>query len=74
MAAHSAVTMRDRREALGLSQDQLAAELGVTRLTIIRQEKRTACARVYDLALEALETRRRSPELPAAPSATPGEA
>lgn len=52
------MTFRERREALGLSQQQLADELGVQRLTIIRQEKAPAIARLYDLALEALETRR----------------
>jgi DNA-binding XRE family transcriptional regulator len=52
------MTMRERREALELTQDQLAAELGVTRLTVIRQERRPAIAKLYELALEALETRR----------------
>lgn len=50
--------MRDRRHALGLTQPQLAAELGVTPLTIKRLEKRPALPRLYDLALEALEARR----------------
>lgn len=50
-------TLRERRQALGLSQEQLAAALGVRRLTIIRLERAAELPRVYDLAMEALEKR-----------------
>lgn len=52
------MTLRDRRVALDLSQAELAAELGVTRLTIVRLEKKPELPRLYDLALSALETSR----------------
>lgn len=51
-------TLRKRREALGLTQAQLAQELGIDRKTLNRQEQRPEIARLYDLALEALEIRR----------------
>ena len=48
-----------RREALGLTQAELAAELGVHVLTVSRWERGIrAIPEMLDLALEALERRR----------------
>lgn len=52
------MSFRDRRLALGLTQAQLAVELDVSVLTIKRLDKAPAIARLYDLAMEALEIRR----------------
>lgn len=48
--------LRRRRESLGMSQDQLARALGVTRQSVYMWEAgRTAIPALLDLALRALE-------------------
>jgi transcriptional regulator with XRE-family HTH domain len=49
-----------RRKALGLSQAQLAAMLGLTQATISRNEKAEIPDRRFVLALEAIEARQAS--------------
>lgn len=54
--------LRERRERLGLTQEQLAAELGVAVNTIWRWENnrmKIGAARAIDLALEALSLSKR---------------
>lgn len=48
----------DRRKALGLSQDQLAALLGVTQGTVSRNETAERPDRRYVLSLDALSVRK----------------
>ena len=52
--------LQSRREALGLTQNQLADALGVTQVTIMRWETgkmEISLPRMVSLALEALERR-----------------
>ena len=52
--------LKRRREALGLTQEQLARELEVTVMTVSRYERGVnPIPHVIELALEALERRRR---------------
>ena len=52
--------MKRRREALGLTQEQLARELDVTAMSVSRWERGVYPIPQYiELALEALENRRR---------------
>jgi repressor LexA len=52
--------LKRRREALGLTQEQLARELGVTMITVSRYERGVSEIPTYiKLAVEALETRRK---------------
>jgi len=52
--------LRRRREALGLTQEQLARELDVTTMSVSRWERGVHPIPLYiGLALEALEGRRR---------------
>jgi len=50
-------TLRERRQAIGLTQDELARELQVSIRTIKRLEKQPALDRLYELAIEALTVR-----------------
>lgn len=59
------MTLRQRREALGLSQAELAELLGLSLVTVHRNETGRRAdgapvpySRVYDLALEAIERRK----------------
>jgi repressor LexA len=52
--------LKRRREALGLTQEQLARELAVTTMTVSRYERGVnAIPQIFALALEALEKRRK---------------
>lgn len=52
--------LRRRREALGLTQEQLARELDVTTMSVSRWERGVYQIPHYiELALEAIEMRRR---------------
>ena len=51
-----------RRKAMGLSQGQLAALLGVTQATVSRNENATLIDRRFALALDALSARAGSGE------------
>jgi transcriptional regulator with XRE-family HTH domain len=52
--------LKRRREALGLTQEQLARELDVTTMTVSRYERGVnAIPHIFELALEALERRRK---------------
>lgn len=52
--------LKRRREALGMTQEQLARELGVRMMTVSRWERGVyPVARHIALALEAIEMRRR---------------
>lgn len=60
MTSREPITKEDlvrRREALGLTQEQLGAELGLTRLTIVRLENGTRGIKDnrLGLALDTLE-------------------
>lgn len=64
-----------RRKALGLSQEQLAALLGVTQGTVSRNETAAAPDKRYSLALDGLAARKEGGEdLIAAAAALPAEA
>lgn len=52
------LSLRSRREALGLSQEQLAALLGVTQGTVSRNETAGKPDRRYVLSLDALGVRK----------------
>lgn len=54
--------LRSRREALGLSQEQLAALLGVTQGTVSRNETAVRPDRRYSLSLDALAVRKAAGE------------
>jgi repressor LexA len=52
--------LKRRREALGLTQEQLARELEMTTMTVSRYERGVnPIPHVFELALEALERRRK---------------
>jgi DNA-binding XRE family transcriptional regulator len=51
------MTLRERRLRLGLTQADLAARLGVRRITIVRLEDRGELPLLYDLAMATLEAR-----------------
>lgn len=51
-------TLKERRKALNLSQEELAAELGVSQAAVSRCENANSSDKRYALALEALELRR----------------
>ena len=50
-------TLSDRRKAIGLSQTELAAQMGISQAAVSRAENENRSDRRYELALEALETR-----------------
>jgi DNA-binding transcriptional regulator YiaG len=52
--------LAERRMALGLSQGELAATLGITQTVVSRCENAAKPNRRYDLALEAIELRMRA--------------
>ena len=52
--------LKRRRQALGLTQEQLARELGVTMITVSRYERGVSEIPLHiELAVEALEKRRK---------------
>ena len=53
--ASSILSFQARRLALGLTQTELAARLGVARQTIVRLERQAETPRLYDLAMRGLE-------------------
>jgi transcriptional regulator with XRE-family HTH domain len=53
-----ALSLAERRRALGLSQEQLAALLGVTQGTVSRNENAADPDRRYALSLDALAMRK----------------
>lgn len=62
-------SLQERRKRLGLSQAELASELGVSQAAVSRCENADSADRRYALALEALELRKRFvPESPAEPT------
>ena len=58
------ITLAERRKALGLSQSELAAEMGVSQAAVSRSENSNTSDRRYALALEALELRRKFEGVP----------
>lgn len=56
------LTLVDRRKGLGISQDQLAALLGVTQGTVSRNETAENPDRRYVLSLDALAARKAAGE------------